>query len=240
MDAVVFDLFGTLVSNLDPSRLRRTMEALAQALGAEAGAFEREWRARFVARMEGTLPDGEEQFRPIADALGIAPTREALLEASRLRRSFMLESLVARPGALECLAAIRRRGLALALASDCSSETPALLDRTPLGEYFRVRACSAHLGARKPDPRIYRHVLDALGLRGERCLYVGDGNSEELPGAKRHGMITVWLDNGEHQHWRDRFVPEADFTVRSPLEVLDILDRLGAAGSSATGTPSRV
>ncbi len=71
-----------------------------------------------------------------------------------------------------------------------------------------------------------RRVAEGLGLTGEACLYVGDGNSEELPGAKRHGMTTVWVDNGDQQHWKERFVPDGDYTVCDMLELHGIVDGL--------------
>ena len=184
--------------------------------------------------MDGSLPDGDEQFRPVVDALGHSVSNEQLVRASDLRRDLMREALTPRPGAVECLRELRARGLAIALASDCSSETPSLLDETPLGEYLPVRACSALLGARKPDPVVYRHALEGLGVAPADTLYVGDGNSEELPGASRLGMTTVWVDNRNTQYWKERFVPGGDHSVVRIDEVVAIVDRLRGAGADST------
>lgn len=232
MDAVIFDLFGTLVPNLSPTLWQRAYAEIAEALGLEAADFERVWKGFFDGRMRGAYGDVEEQLSAVVQAVGmgkraagLALQAERLMRAAEVKRRFMLISLAPKPEAVACLEALRARGLKLALATDCSWETPDLLDRTPLGEFFPVRAASARLGARKPDPRMYRHVLDGLHATGERCLYVGDGNSEELPGAKRHGMTTVWVDNGAQQHWKDGWVPEADHTIRDLLEILQILEK---------------
>jgi len=219
IDAVILDLFGTLVPNFDLGRFWGCVDGIANVLGAPREGFRAEWRATFRQRMDGTLQDGEEMFVPLLGKLGVAVDEASLAEANRLRREFLAAELVPKAGARECLAELRRRGYQLALATDCSSGTPALLDRTPLGEFFAVRAVSAHLGVTKPHPAIYEHVLAGLGVAGEACVYVGDGNSEELPGAKRHGMTTVWVDNGEAQGWKDRFVPEADVTIRDLCEL---------------------
>jgi putative hydrolase of the HAD superfamily len=233
IDAVVFDLFGTLVPNFDLDRFWARIDRIADVLGAPRAGFRAEWRASFKQRMQGTLPDGAEMFVPLLRDLGVGIDEAALREANRLRRAFVASELVPKEGAQECLAELRRRGYRLALATDCSSETPAHLDRTALGEFFAVRAVSAHLGVTKPHPAIYEHVLSRLGVAGERCVYVGDGNSEELPGAKRHGMTTVWIDNGDAQTWKDRFVPEADHTVRDLREVPELVAALGGCGRAA-------
>jgi putative hydrolase of the HAD superfamily len=219
IDAVIFDLFGTLVPNFDLDRFWRRMDRIADVLGAPREAFRAEWRACFRERMLGTLPDGKDMFVPLLHELGVAIDEAALAEADRLRRDFFATELMPKPDAEECLEELRRQGYRLALATDCSSETPAHLDRTPLGRFFPVRAVSAHLGVTKPHPAMYEHVLEGLGVPGDRCVYVGDGNSEELPGAKRHGMTTVRIDNGEAQEWQYRYVPEGDHTIRDLREL---------------------
>ncbi|MHC4971535.1 MAG: HAD family hydrolase [Planctomycetota bacterium] len=223
IDAVVFDLFGTLVPNFSLDRFWECIDRIADVLGAPREGFRAEWRAGFRQRMDGRLPDGADMFVPLLRTLGVGIDAAKLAAADRLRSDFFARELVPKPGAEECLEELRRRGYRLALATDCSSETPTHLDRTPLGAFFAVRAVSAHLGVTKPHPAIYEHVLSGLGVPGESCVYVGDGNSEELPGAKRHGMTTVWIDNGAAQTWKERFVPEADFTVRDLGEVPELV-----------------
>ncbi len=74
----------------------------------------------------------------------------------------------------------------------------------------------------KPDPRMYRHVIDGLGVDPTRCLYVGDGGSNEHWGAAQHGMGTVWIDEPGapvcHEAGR-----AADHRVESLAEVLHLL-----------------
>jgi FMN phosphatase YigB (HAD superfamily) len=71
---------------------------------------------------------------------------------------------------------------------------------------------------------MYRHVLNGLGVEGNRCFYVGDGNSNELVGARRHGMITIWVDNGDCQGFKDNWAPGGEHTVRDLREILPIVD----------------
>ena len=46
-------------------------------------------------------------------------------------------------------------------------------------------------GVTKPDPEIFKRVMDALGVSADECLYVGDGGSKELFAARDVGMKTV-------------------------------------------------
>ena len=41
-------------------------------------------------------------------------------------------------------------------------------------EMFDVVVISGEVGMRKPEPRIFRHTLDRLGLEAEQCVFVDD------------------------------------------------------------------
>ena len=45
--------------------------------------------------------------------------------------------------------------------------------------------------------RIYLLAAERLGVKPEECLFVGDGDSEELSGAEAVGMYAVLLNNPE-------------------------------------------
>jgi len=49
---------------------------------------------------------------------------------------------------------------------------------------------SSKLGWRKPDPRIYRHACDLLGVEPERCVYLDDLGINLKP-ARALGMRTI-------------------------------------------------
>jgi putative hydrolase of the HAD superfamily len=175
--------------------------------------------------MVGKFRDVEDQMRGALSAFGQSATDPALSKAAKMKRTFLIEALQPKADALHCLEELRVRGFKLALVTDCSWETPEVLDDTPLGQFFSVRAASAHIGVRKPDAKMYEHALKGLSVDPRRCIYVGDGNSEELIGAKRHGMTTVWVDNGDEQHFKDGWKPEGDHAVTDLRDVVKIVER---------------
>jgi HAD superfamily hydrolase (TIGR01509 family) len=65
-------------------------------------------------------------------------------------------------------------GVRLAVVSDGWPALPELHAGVGLGGYFEAYAISALLGCTKPDPRMYRHASDALGVAPERCLFIDD------------------------------------------------------------------
>jgi putative hydrolase of the HAD superfamily len=54
---------------------------------------------------------------------------------------------------------------------------------------------SAKIGLRKPDPRIYRMMIDALGVDPKRCVYLDDLGVNLKP-AREMGMTTIKVVSG--------------------------------------------
>jgi putative hydrolase of the HAD superfamily len=54
---------------------------------------------------------------------------------------------------------------------------------------------SAKIGLRKPDPRIYRMMVDALGVDPRHCIYLDDLGVNLKP-AREMGMTTIKVVNG--------------------------------------------
>lgn len=92
------------------------------------------------------------------------------------------------------------------------------LERLELSAYFpRERVfLSEIIGHHKPDPRIYEHVREKLGVESKQVLFVGDTWEADVAGAMDAGFSAVWINPrgkkpiSEHQ----------------PLAVIERLDQL--------------
>ena len=69
---------------------------------------------------------------------------------------------------------------------------------------------SSRLGWRKPDPRIYRHACDLLGVAPEECIYLDDLGVNLKP-ARAMGMRTIKVGDP------DVAIAELEAMVGSPL-----------------------
>jgi len=191
--AVIFDFFGTLVD----SSTRRAYEAAARemavVLGAPPDAFVRLWFDTAEERMTGRLTSPEGNIRHICQHLRVTCTDDQVKRASEIRTAFTVGSLKPRPDALTTLRALRLKGLKIGLISDCSGEVPATWGTTAFADLIDTPVFSCIVGMRKPDPRIFKTATDQLGAKPEECLYVGDGSSHELTGARTAGMTPVLI-----------------------------------------------
>ncbi len=59
-----------------------------------------------------------------------------------------------------------------------------------LDSYFEVIVSSGYSGVAKPDPKIYRIVLEKLNIKPEECLFIDD-SQKTLPPAEELGIKTI-------------------------------------------------
>ena len=106
------------------------------------------------------------------------------------------------PEVPEVLAALRARGLALAVVSNFDSRLPPLLDALGLGSFFDAVVCSGAVGAAKPDGAIFAHALAALGVEASEALHIGDSRVNDYDGARAAGIEALLVDRGTTESHR--------------------------------------
>lgn len=186
--AVVFDMYETLITHYD-CPLYFTPEMAADC-GIELERFQKTWRGTDHERTVGILT--------------LEEVIEKILKENGVYSGELFDRVISRriETKKECfrhlhkqiipmLEELRKRGLKIALISNCFSEEAEVIRESVLAEYFDVMCLSYELGMKKPDLRIYEHCVKELGVAYEECLYVGDGGSNELEAAEECGMKAV-------------------------------------------------
>ncbi|WP_205856409.1 HAD family hydrolase [Phytoactinopolyspora endophytica] len=126
---------------------------------------------RFLDEADET-PDYEQYHRVVLRHLGIEATRELLDELQRpVEPAVILETF---PEVKPTLQELRARGVRMAVVSDAWPDLRELHAGLGLHTFFEAYAISAELGCNKPDPRMYQHASEALGLTPAECLFVDD------------------------------------------------------------------
>lgn len=190
--AVIFDLFGTLVPALGREEYRQSLCAMAAAMGAPVEEFIRLWNEDTAHdRVTGALRSPEGNLEHIRKKLGLPAEVSRLSKAALIRLEFYRSSLVPRADALDTLARLQDSGIRLGLISDCSDEALDLWPETPFAELIAAPVFSCCEGRRKPDPELYKTACKRLRAKPEKCLYVADGDGGELAGAVAQGMDAV-------------------------------------------------
>jgi len=120
MHAVLFDLYETLVREL--SVPVRRASSLATQLGVDEAAYKREWKSRRPEILLGHCTF-QEALAQIRDKLG-SRVDHAVLEQLRAERVAEKTAVLAKvePEVFAAIAELRRRGVKLALVTNCLPE----------------------------------------------------------------------------------------------------------------------
>lgn len=94
------------------------------------------------------------------------------------------------------------------------------LQRIGLGHLFQHHVSAAEIGAAKPDEKLFRAACERLQAPPEKVLHIGDHPIQDILGAARAGMKTVWV-NRTGVPWQEEH--DADHEVTSLEQVLNLL-----------------
>ncbi|PYM79784.1 MAG: hypothetical protein DME13_24970 [Candidatus Rokuibacteriota bacterium] len=81
----------------------------------------------------------------------------------------------------------------LGIVSNFYGNLATVCDDLGIRSLFQAIVDSQAVGWKKPDPRIFRHALDELGVKPAEATFVGDSLSRDMAGARSVGMAHIWL-----------------------------------------------
>ncbi len=243
--AIVVDLFDTLV-RWEPERLplmeingrplRSTMPwilpRLQQRLGSafDQNVFIENYTVVIEEIARERQCDGieitcRERFARTLARISALPPGQAESFAEELTRIHMSQVRAVTTAPLQRAEAIRQlsRHYRLGLLSNfddaqCGRE---VLADTGVAELFEAVIISAEVRLRKPDPRIFRRMLEMLGLTPDEILYVGDTPLDDVWGAYQVGIPTAWISKGAPG--LPEGIPQPRFTITDLSELPRLL-----------------
>ncbi|MFW5417079.1 HAD family phosphatase [Nocardiopsis sp. CNT-189] len=175
---IVFD-YGEVVSLPPSAEDRAALEGLS---GTDAGAF---WEAYWGERRE------YDRGLTAAEYWGrVALRAGADWDAARTQRLWAADVaswLRPDPRVADLLAELAGRGVRTALLSNAPADIAGALRHSPALAAMEHLFFSCDLGACKPEPGVYRHVLEALGSAPAETVFVDD-RKENVLAAAEHGI----------------------------------------------------
>ena len=217
---VIFDLFHTLTARESEwSSHPQTCDLL----GVDRRAWDRVLIDTSRWRLVGQERDPFTIFRRLVDAVDSGIPDLRVREVLRIRTERFRDCFDNIPAAnVAMLQRLRQAGLKLALLSNADVMDIAAYSGSALEGLFDVEIFSCDAGCAKPEPEIYHACLEALKLEAGECIFVGDGGSEELQGARAVGLRTVFVCGVIAELWPERIAARreiADHHVEHAWEV---------------------
>ena len=214
--AIGFDLWETLIA--DPpgrghARQERRVGEVERGLRAGgwpappeaiADAFQATVDSLVQVHSENRDVDAQERVALFHRHLDptLRPERDLPADARAAIAEAIWDSAIRTPpellaGALDTLAALRARGLRLALVSNTGLSPGAairrLLERLGLAGFFTAQIYSDEVGAWKPHARMFDEAVFALGVTPDDVAFVGDSPEADILGAQAFGLAATVL-----------------------------------------------
>ncbi len=186
-EVLIFDLFHTLVSfKSDGTSGVNTSEIL--------GIPENDWNKLLWEssdrRLRNNLADDVSTIRELAHRHDPEIPEMKITHAAKARAARFRECMMNPPEKrLQVIRRLSERGHKLVLLSNADSMEKRGWHESPFAPYFNEALFSCEIGHIKPEPAAYQLALGKTN--SERAVFIGDGGSNELKGAKACGIPTV-------------------------------------------------
>ena len=107
----------------------------------------------------------------------------------------------------------------MVLVTNFYGNMPVVLQEFGLADYFDNIIESSVVGVRKPDPALFAMGVEALNLKPEEVLVIGDSYRKDIYPASTLGCRTVWLKN---ICWEDESIVEG----HAPTAIIGNIEQL--------------
>ena len=206
--ALVFDFDGLILDTETP-----LIDAYAAVHRAHGVSFDRTAFLRSVGHADYSF-DPWHGFSPHADRVALELERRGLKEGLLLRQPVL-------PGVVQLLDGARALGWRVGLASNSDHAwVDGHLKRLELYARFDFIACREDAASPKPEPDLYRLVLNQFGLRGHEAVAFEDSHTGSLAAKRAH----LWVVAAPNESTAHHDFSHVDLLVKSLADVsLDIL-----------------
>jgi HAD superfamily hydrolase (TIGR01509 family) len=208
--AVLFDFGGTLFS-YRAVQGRAFYPLLLESLGrlgvrAEPREAGRAWRRASAETWRAFHPRAyylhkdlfQDTFRRFAAALGAEASAGDLEWFHEAQRRLVHDGFALRPGCLETLARLRAAGLHTAIVSNIDDDyLLPMLERAGLRDRLDAWTSSEAARSCKPDAAIFEQALAKARAQAGEAVFVGDSPVHDIAGARRLGLRTILIRDGE-------------------------------------------
>lgn len=210
IDAVIFDLDGTLVDSMwlwksiDFEYLSKYNIELPMMLQSEIEGMSFSETAIFF-KEKFNLPDSLEQIKS---------------DWNKMAWDKYLYEVPLKDGVLDFLIYLKNNGIPAGIGTSNSRDlTELIINKHNIGEYFTSVRTSCEVTKGKPSPDIYLLVADDLNVSPERCLVFEDLLQGIMAGKNANMKVCAVYDEFSE---KDTIMKQklADYYVRSIAEVL--------------------
>lgn len=224
IDVIFFDLFFTLIT---PEYIKYKNENDILGITKEEGEKYSEDDNLYLERAKGIEKNPQRIIEKIIEKMKIKASESQIREILRLREERFKSSLInVDSEIIRTLLELKKKGKKLCLISNADIIDVMHWEISPLKDLLDEKIFSYEVGYLKPEYEIYKIALEKMNTTPKRCIFIGDGGSDELKAASELGMKTIltgYLLKRESEDL-NRIKSFADYYVEDFKNLLSIID----------------
>ena len=220
---VFFDLFFTLIK---PDYPQYHNEFTILNLSMSEWEKYAEDNLLYQERALGLVKSESEIINKITENIPFPITISAKEEVLNARINRMKNALLNIPEEItSVLSALKQRNIKLGIISNADVIDCKYWHNSILFPFFDSTIFSCNVGILKPNRQIYELALHSLNVLPSDCIYIGDGGSNELYGAKSVGMKTIFTESliVKDSVERNNILKYADYHVDNFIDILNYI-----------------
>ena len=221
--AVFFDLFFTLIY---PYYSFENEYDIIDISSSEWESYA-ENTILYDERARGKIRNEREIINRIVNIMPYKVTEEQKRKILLKREERMKRALLSIDDqVLEILGRVRKKGIKIGLISNADIIDIKYWNDSPLSALFDSVIFSCDVGIVKPEIEIYQLAMKRLNVKPEESIFIGDGGSNELFGARRAGMKTIFCEYLECKSkiQKQMIMKYSDHHIESFYDILKYID----------------
>lgn len=213
--AVIFDLDGTLL-NRDES-VKHFIEQQYERLNKWVGHIPKErYITRFIELDQRGYVWKDQVFQQLVDEFSITGITWELILQDYIRE--FKNHCVPFPNLHRLLGELRDQNITLGMITNGKGQFQMdNINALGIQKYFQAILISEWEGIKKPNPQIFKRILEQLNVSAKDSIFIGDHPENDVLAAQNVGMKAIWKKDAQ---WKD---VEADFMIDDLMEVVFII-----------------
>ena len=226
----LFDLYGTLADIWTDEEKESLWRGFAELLGE---SDYKSVKAEYLTICRRLADEREHRFvefdlllvfEEMLQNRGIE--KERAPEFARQFRLLSRERLQLFPCIVDILKGLKEREAGVYLVSNAQScFTRDELDELGISKLFDGILISSEAGVKKPDVSIFRVAFEKFGITEDKNYYVGNDLHDDVLGASRAGLRTVYIETEQSGKYPDLAIAP-DYTASTHYEMMNKLFEL--------------
>lgn len=218
----IFDLYGTLIDIWTDETKPELWQGVAAFLGEPADRAD-DVKAEYMSLCAAAKRNEYHEINLLDVFREMVVSRDLdISSAQALATEFRALSMVrikAFRGVKAMLSQLREEGSVYLVSNAQSCFTIDELRATGLYDLFDGILISSDVGVKKPSPEIFEIAFAKFDIRAEDSIYIGNDIRDDVLGATRAKMRTMYIKTAQSGSYPDLEIPAPTYIVKTHAEM---------------------